>query len=95
MINLSETFEKYNDEFGKFENVSNKLHSRPDLCAFILLDKLVPDTGDVVASARYDEIFLSIDCEKLAQSAKEGDILTLVQCGVMYSDEYDCLSMFV
>lgn len=95
MIDLDATFEKHNDDYLKFERVENKLHSRPDLCAFLLLDKLLPNDGrDMVCAAEHDEIFLDADCEKLAEVATEEDILTLTRCGVHYDSYTDSLAMF-
>ena len=96
MINLNETFEKFEDEYIKFERVENKLHPRPDVCAFLLLDKLVPPKGrNMVCSAEHDEVFLDVDCDKLAEVATEDDVLALTRCGVLYDHEFDSLAMFV
>lgn len=96
MIDLYETFEKYNGEYGKFDRVENKLHDRPDLCAFLLLDKLLPNVGhDLVCAAGYDIIYLEADCENLAEVATEEDILILSRCGVFYDTATDSLAMFV
>jgi hypothetical protein len=95
MIDLEATFEKHNDEYMKFERVENKLHSRPDLCAFLLLDKLLPNEGrDMVCAAAHDKIFLDADPEKLAEVATEEDILTLTRCGVRYDSGTGSLAMF-
>ena len=95
-MDLHETFEKFNDDYLKFHMVENKLHSRPDICAFLLLDKLVPAPGkDMVAAGEHDEIFLETDCEELAKVATEYDIITLARCGVRYDEETDSLAMFV
>ena len=96
MINIESTFTKYEDEYLKFDRVEKKYSSRPDICAFILLDKLVPSNGhDMISAAEHDEIFLNTDCEKLAEVATEEDILMLKRCGVNYSGDFECLSMFV
>lgn len=96
MIDLYATFEKHNDEYIKFERVENKMHSRPDICAFLLLDKLLPNDGnDIVSAAEHDEIYLDADCEKLAEVATDDDILTLTRCGVRYDSSTDSLAMFV
>lgn len=87
--------DKYNEEFLKFERVENPLNSRPDLCAFLLLHKLVPGQSDMVAAAGHDEIYLEVNVEKLAAAATPADILTLVRCGVMFDRETEGLSMFV
>jgi hypothetical protein len=95
-MKLDEVFERFADDFLKFEQIENKLSSRPDLCAFLLLEKLLPDSDrDIVSSAEHDEIYLDIDCEKLAQVATENDILTLHRCGVRYDSETESLAMFV
>lgn len=95
MIDLYATFEKHNDDFLRFELVENKLHARPDLCGFLLIDKLLPNDGrDMVCGATHDEIFLDADCEKLAEVATEDDILTLTRCGVRYDSDTDSLAMF-
>lgn len=95
MIDLESVFEKYVEEYLKFDRVEGKLNSRPDLCAFLLLDKLLPKDGsDIICSASHDEFFIDIDCEKLSDIATEEDILTLVRCGVRYDSETDSLAMF-
>ena len=93
---MAELFEKFgNSEYIKFARVENKLHERPDLCAFILLDKLVPGAGrDMIAGAEHDEIYLDVDPRKLAEVATEADVLTLVRCGVRYEIGGDGLAMF-
>jgi len=88
-------FEKFEDEFVKFENVENKLSNRPDLHAFLLLESLVPGTTDMVSAAEHDQIYLDVDVEELAEKATEDQLRDLSRCGVMHSGEYDCLMMFV
>lgn len=96
MLDLHDTFEKFNDDYLKFKDVVNPLHRRPDLCAFLLLDKLVPkENTDIVSAAEHDEIYLDVNCAQLAAVASEQDIQTLVRCGVRHSREYDCLALFV
>ena len=96
MINLSTIFEKYRDEYLEFEHVENKLNSRPDLCAFLLIDKLLPNPGyNLISGAEHDKIFFITDCKKLSETATEDDILTLRRCGVSYNEETNCLIMFI
>lgn len=95
MLNLIEIFEKYADDYLKFGRVENKLHERPDICAFLLLDKLLPDPcKDIVSAADHDQIYLGVDIEKLAGVATEDDIITLIRCGVLYESDTDSLYMF-
>lgn len=84
MLDLFKIFNKYDDEYLEFAKVENKLSSRPDLHAFILLDRLVPGLGYIVSAASRDEIYLDIDTEELAKVATEEDILTLIRCGVRF-----------
>lgn len=95
-LNLRAVFDKYEDEHREFERVENKLHPRPDLCAFLLLDKLAPEPGrEMISAASHDEIFLDTNCDKLAEVATEADIVTLIRCGVRYHGQFDSLAMFV
>lgn len=97
MIDIHETFERFNDDFLKFDRIPSerRLHARPDLCAFLLLDRLVPGSTDMIACAEHDEIWLEVDVEKLAAVATEDELLTLVRCGVRYDGDVDSLAMFV
>jgi len=96
-MNIQETFDKFENEVGEFKNIKSPKHSRPDICAFLILDALCPvnSSQKIIASATHDEIFLQVNCEELAAVATEEDILDLVRCGVLYSEIYDSLFMFV
>ena len=87
--------EALGEEFLKFDRVQQKLSSRPDIHAFILLNKLVPSGHDIVVNAAHDEIWLDVDPTDLARVANEHDIVDLVRCGVRYDEEYSSLAMFV
>lgn len=53
MINLKTEFAKHADcaEYLKFDRVEPKLSRRPDLHAFLLLDRLVPGIRDIIGCA--------------------------------------------
>jgi hypothetical protein len=88
-------FEKHSGEHGAFERVKNPLHNRPDICAFLLLDKLVPEPGrDMVVNARDEEFYLNIDPEALAAVITEEEVITLRRCGVGFFEEDMGLCMF-
>jgi len=94
-MNIEEVFEKYSDEFLKFDSVKDKLHTRPDMCAFLLLDKLLPGEGrDIICGAAHDEIFLDADCDELAKVATEEGIIALVRCGARLDSSSGGLAMF-
>lgn len=93
MLNIEEIFEKHENEYLRFEEIENPICQRPDLCAFIKLDELIPGDMDIIRSAEHDEIWIGITIEALSGVATEEDILFLVRCGVRLSDGY--LAMFV
>lgn len=83
-------------EFLRFERVSQKLSSRPDVHAFLLLDQLIPGSDcDMVAAAEHDEIFLAPEPEELAMVATPEIVIELHRCGVRYDVETNSLAMFV
>jgi hypothetical protein len=90
MLEFEET---HDDEFLKFERIptERKLNNRPDLNAFILLDKLVPGNGDIVVCSEHDEIFLGTDLESLAQTVTEENIIDLIRCGVRFTSDGLCM----
>lgn len=93
---LAEIFEKYDDEYGQFEKIEKKLSNRPDLHAFILLDSILPGSGDIVSAADHDVIYLDANIEDFGAKATEEQILELVRCGVMYDwEEAESLKMWV
>lgn len=91
---MLELFEKHEETVQDgFEAVWVKLSKRRDLHVFMLLDKLVPGDGWMVTSATHDQIWLDIDMNKLAAVITEPEIVELVRCGVIISE--DSLSMFI
>lgn len=93
-MDIRETFKKYEDDFLKFEEIAAPVSKRSDLCAFLILERLLPGEEDIIGASEHDEFFLSIDVEKLAEVATELEIRDLVRCGIRYDSQYDCLAMF-
>lgn len=93
MTDIESMFEKFRAESSNFDRVALKPCKRPDLCAFILLDTLLPGNQDIISASEHDEIYLNIDINELAKVATEQDILTLVRCGVRYDSGLNCLTM--
>jgi hypothetical protein len=87
-------FDATEDDFLDFEKVENPLSQRPDLHAFMLLDRLVPGKRELISASEHDEFYLSVDCEELSKVATLEIVRELHRCGVRYSAEYDCLCMF-
>lgn len=94
---LRELFEKHDAAFLHDKELASgyRKSARPDLCAFVLLDALLPGNKDMVACAEHDEIWLDVDLDLLAEIVTEADVLALVQCGVRIDDEVDSLAMYV
>lgn len=70
------------DEFLKFDRVAVKLSGRPDLHAFLLLDKLVPGNRDLICGAGHDEFYIGVEPEELTKVASEEELIDLHRCGV-------------
>ncbi len=84
-----------NDEFLEFGNVTEKLNSRPDIHAFILLNAILPSDRCIIAAAEHDQIYLDVDLDELADVVTPEQALELSRCGVFVESRTDSLSMFV
>lgn len=96
MKTLQERFDEIDhDEHLKFERVTEKLASRPDVHLFVMLDKIFPSENerDIVSATDHYGIFLSIDDEQL-ETLTDEQLLTIVRCGFSLS-EYGGLYSFV
>ncbi len=80
-------------EFNRIPR-ENRLSNRPDLHAFLLLDRLVPGSRDIVSGSGYEVIYLATDVKKLARVITEEQIIDLLRCGISY-DEQKRLYSFV
>lgn len=70
---MEEAFDQYldEDEGGEFGRIKNPRATRPDLCAFLILDALVPSEivlsryggSDMVAASEHDQIWLDVDLD--------------------------------
>lgn len=102
---IGKIFDKHEGEFLQFDKIANRLSSRPDLHAFLLLDQIVPakmtpggsqkHAFKMIAGAEHDKIWLETYATELIAKATDEQILELVRCGVMYDEDNDFLSMFV
>ncbi len=93
-MNLHDAFERYDDEYLKFELITSPIHPRPDICAFMMLHKLQPTDGAIVSAAQHDVIYLNIDCEELAKSITDEQVRYLTRCGIFHENDTDSLGMY-
>jgi hypothetical protein len=85
-------FEKFEDDFLKAPEDWYPL----DLRAFNLLSKLCPGSRYIVQAAEHDEIWFAVEMDELEKSGiTEEQVKELVQCGVRYDNNIDCLATFV
>jgi hypothetical protein len=89
---IIERLSKDHVALGKaFDAIPIKLSNRPDLHAFLLLEQLVPGTGDILAGADHDIIYLKPYPADVFRAATEGQIRELVACGVFMQDGSLCM----
>lgn len=90
---IYEMFQQYNENYLKFEKIKNKLSSRSDLHALILLDKKFPIDSDrnIIFAANRGIVFLDIKIEDLNKHITKEIIYELVCCGICFDTEYERL----
>lgn len=94
MMDLYERFEKFNEEFIKFDRIKNKRSLKRDMHAFLLLEELFPESKErMVSAASHDVVYLGIE-EDMLEKLTDDNIIELIRCGICYNIEYDCLYMF-
>lgn len=96
-------FKEYDEkDYGEFTLIQDPPSKRHDLCAFLLLDKLVPESAygdglatEILAASGHDESWLDVNMDCLRERITAADILYLVRCGIRYDEENDSLALFV
>jgi hypothetical protein len=94
---MKQAFENADEVNLKFEALEHRPSAYRDVCAFLLLEKLVTETRPYkfIAHAEHDVVYLCTDCAKLAEVITQDDAIYLNACGVRYDDGEDSLMMFV
>lgn len=97
ITDLAAEFERHEGLSHKFEGISNPPSQRPDLCALILIDMLMPSATRnwMLGAAEHDQVWIGVDCDELAKVISSEQVEYLVRCGIFYDKDYCCLSMFV
>ena len=98
MTPLEEVFLKHSDKYAEFDGMDkdspNRLHSSPDICGLLILDRLAPITTwntSRILLCNGSGAYLRVDLEVLTESATEQDVEDLLRCGIRYSIGYDHL----
>lgn len=78
-----------------FKRITDPLHHQPDVCAFLLLETLVQQSGGIISSADNGQVWLSTPLDALDKVATPEEILTLYRCGVTHDTERDGLTMLI
>jgi len=93
-MTVEEMFNKFEDEYFKFEDVENKRSEAGDIHAMLLLQEVLPCDGRMISAAEHDQIWFNVAVEKLEGLLTEGHVKELMACGVFYDDDVESLSMF-
>lgn len=96
---LENFFQIHHNQFLKSENIKNRKHSRPDLCAFLIFDEIQSrieeskSSDNIVTHAEHEIIYLDINPENILSVITESDILDLIRCGVCFNSDESCFTM--
>lgn len=88
MSNIDFFKEQEETEFNHFERIENKLSLRQDVCAFMILDSIVPSHKNMIKSIEsYNNgtkmyFILNISDTEIEELLTEDYIIDLLRCGV-------------
>jgi hypothetical protein len=89
MTRVPSLFQKHALEYRHFERVQNPPSPRRDLCAFLLIDKLVPDQNESIINDTSENgdsfVYLNLYPHQL-ENFPEEQIVDLIRCGVSYNE---------
>jgi hypothetical protein len=94
-MTFNEAWEKYESLDGRFDLVTNRLSSRSDMHAFMLLDRLVPGTFCLLQWANVDQVWFEVAVGRVEEAATEEELRDLICCGVFYDARMNALSLFI
>lgn len=94
LVRLFAEYDK-TDFLEDWKIVGDQPSGRWDLCGLIRLDKLCPGKSYILGGASHDMVYLDADLDELAKVASPEDVLYLVRCGIVLTEDSDCLALFV
>jgi len=88
---IQESFKKYNEHFGKFNEIENKFHFNKKLCAMLkIASYFEKNPSEFVFDTRDGEMFLPV-----SPCITDEDVLYLVRCGVWFDFVQDSFCILV
>ena len=94
MITPEQIFSENSKEYLKFERIEEKLSQRPDIHALMLIDRLLPESGNIIDGIDEDELILDVNTARFFKAATPKDIIDLIRCGVSFDKDMETLSLF-
>lgn len=90
---IASIFDKYDNEVYNFDKIENKLDSKREIHAILLLDNLFPDDNPF-DSCDKDYLFLGLSINNIKKLTDE-NILELSRCGIYLDLEYKLLRIII
>lgn len=87
-MNTNEQFEKFNDEYLKFERIGNPPFHTPLICALVKIERIQGKRIDV--DAQHDILC----CGACERDLADDEAIYLLRCGIHWSNEFDCFCHF-
>lgn len=95
VTNLQSMFDKHKGEHRKFERIDSPISLCPDICAFLLLAEIGNHSGDMIATATHDVIYLAVDPRDIEGKITEDQVVYLLRCGVLFDEAEGSFFKFV
>jgi hypothetical protein len=92
-MSVEEAF-KASECFEAFDQIpkSQKLHSRPDICAMLYMSKKMGGKGFIIDTSTFEAIYFGFSNNQM-RKLNEADIVYLSRCGVFYDRDAKSLAM--
>jgi hypothetical protein len=73
-----------------YNDIKGRVSARNDLQVMMVLDELLYDDAcsdfDMVSNVRHEEMFFTVDANRVFELASEEKMQNLIRCGLRYSD---------
>lgn len=93
-LDLRAEFEACAGEFRQFDRIQRPLHARPEICALLMLDRMMlAPNGSLMRASTEGMVTLAVDCREFAGVATPSQVRDLARCGVTYIAQQDSLAL--